>query len=327
MKLKFIRGRSRHFRNKKNINKLSNLPVSILKPLKGIDGNLFMNLESFFTMDYPKYELLFCVQDIDDPAIDVVKKLMTNYPKIDAQLVLGGSNVGINPKINNMNPGYERAKYDIIMISDDKMLIQSDALQEMVAIIESDENIGLVVQNPSSYANRPGFNAIFESIIFASSFRVTFLYHLFGRNFFSGMSTLYLKKIFEKAGGLKAFGKNLDEDVQINLFAEDNGWKSKMSRLLGMQNSENPGFKYQFERLRRWMAISTNTTIWLGFATVLMRSNILIVNNKILCTLDYSLLSFSISVILFLPSQKLHGFVIVILITTIYCTSLELVCW
>lgn len=88
-----------------------------------------------------QYELLFCIEDKSDPAIGVVEALMHKYPKIDSKLFLGrwifvihrinsmsltiivyidagGSNVGVNPKINNMNPGYEAAKYELIMISD-----------------------------------------------------------------------------------------------------------------------------------------------------------------------------------------------------------------
>lgn len=43
---------------------------------------------------------------------------MEKYPLVDAHLFLGGSVVGVNPKINNMQPGYEAAKYEYIMISD-----------------------------------------------------------------------------------------------------------------------------------------------------------------------------------------------------------------
>lgn len=88
-----------------------------------------------------QYEILFCIEDKFDPAIGVVEALMHKYPEIDSKLFIGrwifviyrinsmsltiivyidagGSNVGVNPKINNMNPGYEAAKYEFIMISD-----------------------------------------------------------------------------------------------------------------------------------------------------------------------------------------------------------------
>lgn len=86
--------------------------MSIIKPLKGTDENLHKNLESFFVMNYKNYELLFCVENHDDPAIDVVKNLMKIHPDIDARLIIHGIKVGINLKINNMNPAYLESKYE-----------------------------------------------------------------------------------------------------------------------------------------------------------------------------------------------------------------------
>ncbi|CAB1351937.1 unnamed protein product [Coregonus sp. 'balchen'] len=65
-----------------------------------------------------EFEILLCVQDHDDPAIDVCKKLLGKYPNVDARLFIGGKKVGINPKINNLMPGYEGAKYDLVWICD-----------------------------------------------------------------------------------------------------------------------------------------------------------------------------------------------------------------
>ena len=62
-------------------------PVTIFKPLKGLDEGLEQNLRSFFLLDYPCFQLLFCVADHDDPAIDVVRKLMSEFPDRDAQLI------------------------------------------------------------------------------------------------------------------------------------------------------------------------------------------------------------------------------------------------
>src|SRR5271167_3582106 len=60
-------------------------PVTIFKPLKGLDEELEANLRSFFRLDYPTFQLLFCVADADDPAIEVVKKLQSEFPDQDAK--------------------------------------------------------------------------------------------------------------------------------------------------------------------------------------------------------------------------------------------------
>lgn len=120
--------------------------VSILKPLMGGDPNLSQNLETFFTMQYPTYELLFCIEDKEDPAVAVVQQLMEKYPNFDAHLYLGGSAVGVNPKINNMNAAYDYAKYELILISDSGIRMKEDTLFDMVQHLK--DGVGLVHQMP-----------------------------------------------------------------------------------------------------------------------------------------------------------------------------------
>ncbi|VDQ08886.1 unnamed protein product [Trichobilharzia regenti] len=122
--------------------------VSILKPLSGKDPNLEKNLLSFFEMDYPTYELLFCISDKEDPAYELVERLITQHPHIDAQLILAKDLFGINPKIINLQAGYEASKYSLLLISDSGLWMRSDTLMDMVSSLEEDPKIGLIHQVP-----------------------------------------------------------------------------------------------------------------------------------------------------------------------------------
>ncbi|CAF5211166.1 unnamed protein product, partial [Rotaria magnacalcarata] len=63
--------------------------VSIIKPLTGIDANLYENLKTFFNLQYPRYEILFCVQEHDNELIDIIERLREQYPRVDSQLFVG----------------------------------------------------------------------------------------------------------------------------------------------------------------------------------------------------------------------------------------------
>ena len=63
--------------------------VSILRPLKGLDTNLYENLESTFTQEYPNFEILFSVADEDDQALSVVRDLVAKYPHVQARIIIG----------------------------------------------------------------------------------------------------------------------------------------------------------------------------------------------------------------------------------------------
>ncbi|VDN12619.1 unnamed protein product, partial [Dibothriocephalus latus] len=91
--------------------------VTIIKPLMGVDPLLRENIVSHLELNYPNFEIIFCVESPDDPAIDLVQSLLQEYPNVDARLIVGGSGNVINPMVNNLLPGYESAKYDLVWVS------------------------------------------------------------------------------------------------------------------------------------------------------------------------------------------------------------------
>lgn len=221
-------------------------------------------------MDYPKYELLFCVADHDDPSIEIVRSLLSKYPEIDAQLVHGGGHkVGVNPKVNNMVPGYERAKYDLIMISDDKMFIQPNALEEMVRQMVENEKIGMVVQIPY-YKSRPGFSAFFESVLMMTLFKFYVVSRIFRNFVVPGMSSLIKKEVLDLAGGLQYFGKYLAEDYKMIKFTEKYRWKVRYSRHFGLQNQSDSGVLSIYQRVGRWGRVAKFPKLFSFYVAILL---------------------------------------------------------
>ena len=228
--------------------------VSILKPLSDSDDcNLFSNLETFFTLDYPgPFEILFCIQDKSDKILQAyIERLSIVYPDVETQVFHGGKDVGINPKINNMYPGYASSKYELILISDSRIRMKKDTLTDMVSCMA--ENTGLVHQMPFTYNETGIFSATLERIHFGTSFaRMYLVANFVGLNCAVGMSSMVRKCILEKSGGLESFGKYLAEDFFIAQAVLDSGRKICISSQPALQNSKQGDISSFHSRITRW---------------------------------------------------------------------------
>ena len=118
-------------------------PVTVFKPLKGLDEELEENLRSFFRLDYPVYQLIFGVADEHDPAIEVVRSLMAEFPEHDARLVVGCPAFGLNPKVANLASMDRYRKHDVILISDSNVRVRPSYLRETACYL-TEPGVGLV---------------------------------------------------------------------------------------------------------------------------------------------------------------------------------------
>jgi ceramide glucosyltransferase len=185
-------------------------PISIIKPLKGRDSGLRENLESFFQLDYPEYELRFCVADERDPAITVVKELMRDYPRVKAFLSFDAVDVGYNPKINNMYRAYERASYDWILVSDSNVRVAPDYLKKMIAHV--DTSVGMVTSVVAG-TNPGGVGANLEAMYLNTFYaKGMILTSRLGHPCVIGKSMLFQRSTAARFGGLKTLSCYLAED-------------------------------------------------------------------------------------------------------------------
>lgn len=251
--LALFAGRWKLHRRTAQISTLCETPlpgVSVIKPLMGVDPNLMNNLETFFNMDYPVYELLFCVEDESDPVIMIIQKLMDKYPQVDSRLFVGGCAVGVNPKINNMHPAYVAARHELILISDSGIRMKEDTLLDMVEHMT--ESVALVHQMPFT-SDREGFAAAFEKIFFGTvQSRMYLAADFLSINCHTGMSALIKKTSLDEVGGLRAFGVYLAEDFFYAKSLIDRGWKITVSSQPALQNSGHCELRSFKARLRRW---------------------------------------------------------------------------
>jgi ceramide glucosyltransferase len=108
-------------------------PISILKPLKGVDADLQENLRTFFKLDYPSYEIILGAEDPDDPVLLVARGVAEENPHVRSAVISDKSAVGLNPKVNNLANLIRRARHPLILISDSNIRVRPGYLRDLVA--------------------------------------------------------------------------------------------------------------------------------------------------------------------------------------------------
>jgi ceramide glucosyltransferase len=128
----------------KSVRPTQGLPsVSIVKPLKGADPEMYESFRSHCVQDYPEYEIIFGVSEADDPATELVKRLKQEFPEHAIQMMVCEQKLGANIKVSNLAQMAREAKYDILVVSDSDIRVPSDYLRRVVALL-TDSTVGLV---------------------------------------------------------------------------------------------------------------------------------------------------------------------------------------
>ena len=190
-------------------------PVSILKPLSGLDDNLFGNLESFCSLDYPAYEIIFCLESPNDPALTVARKVRARNPGLPISILVSRTSEGHNPKVRNMLAGYRSARHDILLVSDSNVEVEPSYLKATVRPL-LDPGVGLVT-NPVRGRGTRSVGSLLENLHLNTFVAggTAFLFRFLRLPCVVGKSMLFRRSSLDTLGGLRAFSNILAEDFVI----------------------------------------------------------------------------------------------------------------
>lgn len=226
-------------------------PISVLKPLWGLESNLEENLTSFINQNYPLYQIIFCVKDKDDPVILLVEKLMDKYCLQDLKLIVDDRVIGYNYKVSNLANGFKYCKHDLILIADSDIEVKEDYLSTIVQPLQ-DEKVGVVTCLYQSFADN--YIGIIESLGVAYNFMPNVLTarQLDGVNFAFGSTILIRKKVLEEIGNFQRIANSLADDFLLGNLPTKLGYQTVLVNYIVKHQIEKESFNDYLQRQIRW---------------------------------------------------------------------------
>jgi ceramide glucosyltransferase len=237
-------------------------PVSILKPVRGLDREAYENFASFCNLDYPEYEILFGVSDADDPVIPLIQKLIADYPTCNIRLLIGSSCQGWNNKVRKLCRLSSEARYPILVISDSDIRVRPDYLKAVANPFRS-PRVGAVTCMYHMQAEAKLGSEI-EAIGLTSDFLagVIVARQLEGVKFALGATMAVTAQGLKEIGGFEAIADCFSDDFELGRRIVDSGHDVELIPYTVATLSPSQGALDAVKHQLRWAVGVTNSRPW-----------------------------------------------------------------
>jgi ceramide glucosyltransferase len=193
-------------------------PVSILKPLKGTDPEIYESFRSHCLQDYAEYEIIFGVSDPRDPAVASVQRLQREFPERAIQLVVSPDKLGTNVKVSNLAQMLPATRYQYLLVNDSDIHVERDYLRRVIApLLNEDQRVGMVTCLYRGIAAST-FGSQLESLGISTDFCASVLAACQlerGLRFGLGSTLAFRRADLEKIGGFRSIVDFLADDYEL----------------------------------------------------------------------------------------------------------------
>jgi ceramide glucosyltransferase len=227
-------------------------PVSILKPIRGLDRETYENFSSFCQQDYPELEILFCVSDEADPAVPVIQRAIADFPGRSIRLLVGAPEIGVSDKVNKLCRMAREARHEVVIVSDSDVRVDPGFLRAVVRPFR-DPKVGGVTCLYRGLTDG-GFAADLEALGNSADFAPGVLVaRLFGDlDFMLGAVMASTKKHLAEIGGFESLADYFCDDYELGNRIAARGYRVELSRfpvdIVYPQETMGDAFRHQL----RW---------------------------------------------------------------------------
>src|SRR5216684_2427319 len=205
-------------------------PVSVLKPVLGVDFGSHETFASFCRQEYPEYEILFAVNDDGDAAVPMVRQIIAEFPERKIRLLVGAEHFGANRKVNKLARLAREAQNEVLVLTDGDVRVGPGYLREVVAPL-ADRQTGAVTSFYRGIAEN-NLGAEIEAVGASSDFFAGVLMAGWteGISFALGASIATTKEWLGKMGGFEAIADTLADDYELGFRIAKAGGEIVLSR-------------------------------------------------------------------------------------------------
>ncbi|HET6841717.1 MAG TPA: bacteriohopanetetrol glucosamine biosynthesis glycosyltransferase HpnI [Candidatus Angelobacter sp.] len=245
-------------------------PVSILKPLRGVDPQMYESFRSHCVQQYPEYEIIFGVSEADDPAVDAVHQLMREFPECRIRLVVCQQILGNNRKTSNLVQMLPHARYNHVLVNDSDIYVAPDYLRRVMSPF-ADPKVGMATC-PYRGIAADTLGSKLESIGISTDFIAGVLAARQienGIHFALGSTLAMSRKALEAIGGLEPLVDYLADDFELGSRIAQVGFEVVLTDVVVETHLPKYSFRQFFEHQMRW-ARSTRDSRRHGYIGVLL---------------------------------------------------------
>jgi len=228
-------------------------PVSILKPLKGADPQIYHCFRSHCVQDYPEFEIIFGVNDALDPAVPYVEQLQREFPQLSIKLIVCSEVLGTNRKVSNLIRLAQEARYQHLLVNDGDISVASNYLQQVMAPF-ADPQMGLVTalyravpgRTLSSHLEAAAINTDFPGgVLMAINMER-------GVHFGLGSTLAFTHTALNAIGGFEAIVSHLADDYELGNRISRAGFGTYLADTVVETHLPDYSFADMFRHQLRW---------------------------------------------------------------------------
>jgi ceramide glucosyltransferase len=243
-------------------------PVSILKPVRGLDPDAYENFASFCRQDYPEYEIVFCVGDRSDPVLPVIEKVIADFPQQTIRVLFGSGREATNDKVAKLARLSQEAKYEILVINDSDVRAEPDYLRKVVAPL-ADPKVGAVTCFYVSTDEKTLVQKL-QTVGMYSDFYpgIVVAWQLDGIKFALGPTIATSKTRLTGFGGYEKIENRPADDLLVGRLIAEQGYEVKLIPYSVLTVADFQSLRDLFLKRLRWIVVMRHMRPWGHFGLI-----------------------------------------------------------